>query len=131
MSERLVAAPVDMDRYAEFDPTSEAEVFVSDNGFKPDFEEYWVVITMDSTRDYSSNHVCKGRCLSKPFDEADAAADEITLWACSCEDYQWNRMADLHQGETPTEIGTCKHIEKVQRKTRSERELDDQQEALI
>jgi hypothetical protein len=30
-----------------------------------------------------------------------------------------------------TEIGTCKHIEKVQRKTRSERDLDDQQEALI
>jgi len=67
--------------------------------------------------------------FNKPQDHPrlDYVADRITLRTCSC--WSWrNKSADLQQGQSPSECGTCKHLTAWKREERAE--ADDKQVTL-
>ena len=65
-------------------------------------------------------------CLSKPFEEADVAADQVTIHVCSCEDFEYRKW----YGSEPDEIAnpqTCKHINAL----KSERATADESQVTL
>jgi len=63
------------------------------------------------------NHiVTKIETYDKPehSDELDIVADTVEIWTCSCEDFQYNKSADVSDSMVkPSQCQTCQHIQEV------------------
>lgn len=60
-----------------------------------------------------SHMVVEIATYDKPKDSPtlDVVADEISLWVCSCEDFTYNKAADVSEDMTkPSDSGRCKHV---------------------
>ena len=69
--------------------------------------------------------------FDKPKDSPslDVVADEVDLWVCSCEDWQYNQSADVSEDMVkPSDSGRCKHILSVDR---VERAKNDENQAEL
>jgi hypothetical protein len=61
--------------------------------------------------------------------ELDVVEDEIELWVCSCEDFQYNQSADVSESMVkPSECGACRHIKSVSKVEKAK--SDDKQRSL-
>jgi hypothetical protein len=67
--------------------------------------------------------------LPKDHPELDLVGDELSLWVCSCEDFQYNQSADVWESMvSPSQCGPCKHILEVSKVEKAKN--DEQQETL-
>lgn len=73
--------------------------------------------------------VMKVLTLNKPTShpESDAVADQLDLWVCDCWAWRSNSV-DVSSGVSPSECGTCPHIEAVDKSVKAAN--DDSQVTL-
>ena len=87
--------------------------------------------TVESTSRDISHLVVNISTYDKPKDSPslDVVADEVDLWVCSCEDWQYNQSADVSEDMVkPSDSGRCKHILSVDR---VERAKNDENQAEL
>jgi hypothetical protein len=76
------------------------------------------VVVQIQTYNYPRNHP-----------ELDVVEDQTEIWVCSCEDFQYNKSADVSESlVSPSQCGTCKHISSVSKVEKAK--SDDKQRSL-
>ena len=84
-----------------------------------------------NSRDLSHN-IIKVVTYDKPKDhpQLDLVEDEIEVWVCSCEDFQYNKSADVSESMvSPSQCNPCKHIKSVSKVQKAKN--DDNQDTLL
>jgi len=74
-------------------------------------EEVEEAHSVDSNSRDLSHVVVRIATYDEPRDRYDALEDMISLWVCSCEDWQYNQSADVSEDMVkPSDSGECRHI---------------------
>lgn len=90
---------------------------------KPEVKAEWAIPS--SSRQDMAHVVRKVECLTKPFKDADVVEDRITLFVCTCEDFQYNQW-----NNTVPELESftgCKHC----RVLKHEKAKEDQNQSEL
>ena len=121
---------------ADIDTTQDGQIVV-----EPAWVDYlrnqgYIVESVDEAHTVESSSrdiahlVVKITTYDKPRGSYDAVEDEISLWVCSCEDWQYNQSADVSKNMVkPSDSGRCKHCLEVDRVERAKQ--DENQDTLL
>lgn len=91
---------------------------------------YQKVTTVESESTDKVYLVAKVRVLTKQFHDADTVEDHVTITACSCDDWNYNRANGVKRGErSVSEIEKCKHGIRGFRAERAKN--DENQDTLV
>lgn len=77
----------------------------------------------------SAYEVMKVETLNYPIDIADAAADQTSMWVCTCPGWIFHHNADFPDDKRPSEVDDCPHVERCKRKEREA--VDDENQASL
>lgn len=128
------SAKLDMEQFIESDSRDkpiELDLFSywADHGYPVEsIEEAHAVVNEKSEGENTAHIVVKIETLSKPLELADVAADQMTMWACDCKDYQFNQGVDLSE-RTLDEWGSCKHVQAVSKVEKAK--ADSNQDTIV
>jgi hypothetical protein len=106
------------------DLATETTAYLQEHGYVVDVTPRYVVAS-DSGKGYLVSEI---DTHTRPFEDADAVADAIEIWSCTCDDYRYGSgLPDLSE-QSVTEWEPCKHIISAVREVRAAN--DDAQATL-
>ena len=103
--------------------------FLRSNGYN--IEGINKVHTVESNSRDTAHMVLSFNSYEYPVDhpELDFEAHKTTLWACSCEDFRYNKSVDVSKdGIKPTEAKACRHIKEC---SKVERAKEDENQSTL
>lgn len=74
---------------------------------KPEVKAEWAIPS--SSRPDMAHVVRKVECLSKPFKDADAVEDQIVVYLCTCESFQYDKWSKDNTVPELESFSGCKH----------------------
>lgn len=99
-------------------------VWLQNAGYPVDVLERHPTVSVKEKKENTGYLVTKVRTLSKPPEQADAVEDEIEVHLCHCWNFVTEHCPRFGDGATPAEIGSCKHIEAVDKSARASNDPD-------
>jgi hypothetical protein len=117
-------APIHTEHIVGHDVATETTAYLQEHGYVVDVTPRYVVAS-DSGKGYLVSEI---DTHTRPFEDADAVADAIEIWGCTCDDYRYGSgLPDLSE-QSVTEWEPCKHIISAVREVRAAN--DDAQATL-
>jgi hypothetical protein len=117
-------AELHTDNIVEEDVITESLTYLREHGYVAGAKTRYVVVS-DSGNGYLVQEI---ETHNVPFAEADAAEDQYTLYACTCDAYRYHDgLPDLEEAPI-TEWQSCKHIRECVRHIKAE---NDERQATL
>lgn len=101
-------------------------VWLKNAGYPVDVVQRHPTVSVKEKEENTGYQVTKIRTFSKHPDEADAVEDEIEVFVCHCWNFVTEHCPRFEEGETPADIGECKHIEAVDKTARARNDPNQQ-----